>query len=402
MNIEILSVSELTLQIKSGLETLFPQVKIKGEISNFKRHSSGHSYLTLKDEGAQIAAVIWKTTGSRLAVTLKDGMNVVAEGRLEVYPPSGRYQLICTSVTEAGQGALQQAYAELLQKLAKAGYFSAERKRSIPEIPETIGLITSPTGAVIEDMSNVLERRFPAAKVLLYPVSVQGVNAAEAVASGITYFNNTKKISHRPEVIIIARGGGSLEDLQAFNGELVANAIYHSALPVISAIGHETDLTIADMVADLRAGTPSIAAELAVPDTQELLRHIDNLQSRRESLLLGKLEGADRQVYSICSSYAFNRPLLQMKQFDDRLNALVDQMGRTIKSGYSEKVQRYASVCQQLTLLDYRNTLERGYVLVKKDGKFITSAKKLHTPDEVELLFHDGEHAALISKEKRP
>ncbi len=402
MNIEILSVSELTLQIKSGLETLFPQVKIKGEISNFKRHSSGHSYLTLKDEGAQIAAVIWKTTGSRLAVTLKDGMNVVAEGRLEVYPPSGRYQLICTSVTEAGQGALQQAYAELLQKLAKAGYFSAERKRSIPEIPETIGLITSPTGAVIEDMSNVLERRFPAAKVLLYPVSVQGVNAAEAVASGIAYFNNTKKISHRPEVIIIARGGGSLEDLQAFNGELVANAIYHSALPVISAIGHETDLTIADMVADLRAGTPSIAAELAVPDTQELLRHIDNLQSRRESLLLGKLEGADRQVYSICSSYAFNRPLLQMKQFDDRLNALVDQMGITIKSGYSEKVQRYASVCQQLTLLDYRKTLERGYVLVKKDGKFITSAKKLHTPDEVELLFHDGEHAALISKEKRP
>ncbi len=402
MNIEILSVSELTLQIKSGLETLFPQVKIKGEISNFKRHSSGHSYLTLKDEGAQIAAVIWKTTGSRLAGPLKDGMNVVAEGRLEVYPPSGRYQLICTSVSEAGQGALQQVFAELLQKLAKAGYFSAERKRSIPEIPETIGLITSPTGAVIEDMSNVLERRFPAAKVLLYPVSVQGVNAAESVASGIAYFNNTKKISHRPEVIIIARGGGSLEDLQAFNGELVANAIYHSALPVISAIGHETDLTIADMVADLRAGTPSIAAELAVPDTQELLRHIDNLQSRRESLLLGKLEGADRQVYSICSSYAFNRPLLQMKQFDDRLNSLVDQMGRTIKSGYSEKVQRYSSVCQQLSLLDYRKTLERGYVLVRKEGKFITSAKKLHPPDNVELLFHDGEHAAVISKVKRP
>ena len=402
MNIEILSVSELTLQIKTGLETLFPQVKIKGEISNFKRHSSGHSYMTLKDEGAQIAAVIWKTTGSRLAVPLKDGMNVVAEGRLEVYPPSGRYQLICTSVTEAGQGALQQAYAELLQKLAKAGYFSAERKRSIPEIPETIGLVTSPTGAVIEDMSNVLQRRFPAARVLLYPVSVQGVNAAEAVASGIAYFNNTKKISHRPEVIIVARGGGSLEDLQAFNGELVANAIYHSALPVISAIGHETDLTIADMVADLRAGTPSIAAELAVPDTQELLRHIDNLQSKRDSLLLGKLEGADRHIYSICSSYAFNRPLLQMQQFDDRLNSLVDQMGRTIKNGYSEKVQRYSSSCQHLALLDYRKTLERGYVLVKKDGKFITSAKKLHTPDEVELLFHDGEHAALISKEKRP
>jgi len=402
MNAEILSVSELTQQIKTGLETLFPQVKIKGEISNFKRHSSGHSYLTLKDEGAQIAAVIWKTTASRLAVTLKDGMNVVAEGRLEVYPPSGRYQLICTSITEAGQGALQQAFAELLQKLAKAGYFSTERKRPIPEIPETIGLITSPTGAVIEDMSNVLERRFPAARVLLYPVSVQGVNAAEAVASGIAYFNGTKKISHRPQVIIVARGGGSLEDLQAFNGELVANAIYHSILPVISAIGHETDLTIADMVADLRAGTPSIAAELAVPDTQELIRHIDNLQSRRENFLLGKLDGADRQVYSICSSYAFNRPLLQMQQFDDRLNSLVDQMGRQIKGGYGETVQRFASARQQLTLLDYRKTLERGYVLVKKEGIFMTAAKKLHPSDDVELVFHDGALPAVISREKHP
>jgi exodeoxyribonuclease VII large subunit len=402
MSIEILSVSELTLQIKSGLETLFPQVKIKGEISNFKRHSSGHSYLTLKDEGAQIAAVIWKTTGNRLAMTLKDGMNVVAEGRLEVYPPSGRYQLICTSVTEAGQGALQQAFAELLQKLAKAGYFNAELKKPIPEIPETIGLITSPTGAVIEDMSKVLERRFPAVKVLLYPVSVQGANAAEAVASGIGYFNSTKKSSHRPDVIIIARGGGSLEDLQAFNGELVANAIYKSVIPIISAIGHETDLTIADMVADLRAGTPSIAAELAVPDSQELLRHIDNLQSKQDSLLFGKLDGADRQIYSICSSYAFNRPLLLMQQFDDRLNTLVDKMSSIIKTGFSEKRERFASIHQQLMMLDYRKTLERGYVLVKKEGKFITGTKKLHPSDEVELLFHDGVLPAVISQTKLP
>ena len=383
MGVEILSVSELTLQIKTRLENLFPLVRIKGEISNFKRHSSGHVYLTLKDKGAQIAAVIWKTTASRLAVTLEDGLDVVAEGRLELYPPSGRYQLICTSVTEAGQGALQQAFAELLQKLAKAGYFSAERKKTLPEIPETIGLITSPTGAVVEDMSNVLERRFPAARVLLYPVSVQGVNAAEAVASGIAYFNNTKNISHRPEVIIIARGGGSLEDLQAFNGELVAHAIYHSALPVISAIGHETDLTI------------------AVPETQELLRQIDNLQSGQERLLLGKLEGADRQVYSICSSYAFNRPLLQMQKLDDRLNSLVDLMGKTIKSGYREKVVRFASVHQQLCLLDYRKTLERGYVLVKKEGEFMTGATKLHPADDVELLFHDGALSAVISRERR-
>ncbi len=402
MNQEILSVSELTQQIKTRLETLFPQVRIKGEISNCKRHSSGHIYLTLKDEGAQIPAVVWKTTASRMAVALRDGMSVVADGRLELYPPSGRYQLVCSSVTEAGEGALQQAFAELLQKLAKAGYFSAERKRDIPAIPESIGLITSPTGAVIEDMSNVLERRFPAAKVLLYPVRVQGTSAAEEVVAGITFFNTTKKKQHRPDVIIVARGGGSLEDLQPFNGELVANAIYRSIIPVISAVGHETDLTIADMVADLRAGTPSIAAELAVPDTQELLRHIGNLVSRDDRLLQAKLEGAERHLSSICSSYAFNRPPLQMQQFHERLNTLMAMMSRTITTAYSQQVQRYASVKQQLGMLDYRKTLERGYILVRKEGKFITSSTTLAPSNNVELVFHDGVRLAVISQEKQP
>jgi exodeoxyribonuclease VII large subunit len=402
MSREILSVSELTLQIKNRLETHFPQVQVKGEISNCKRHGSGHIYLTLKDEGAQIPAVVWKTTASRLAVALKDGMDVVAEGRLEVYPPSGRYQLICTSVTEAGQGALQQAFAELLQKLAKAGYFSAERKRAIPAIPETIGLITSSTGAVIEDMSKVLERRFPAARLLLYPVKVQGSGAAEEVAAAIAWFNTAKKRQHRPDVIIIARGGGSLEDLQAFNGEVVANALYHSRIPVISAIGHETDLTIADMVADLRAGTPSIAAELAVPDCQELLRHIGTLQSRQDRLLQAKLEGAERHVYSICSSYAFNRPPLQMEQFHDRLDALAALMSRSITNLFDQQVQQYASVRQQLKMLDYRKTLERGYVLVKKEGKYMTGSQKLKGSDKVELLFHDGVLPAVISPGKKP
>ncbi len=402
MKSDILSVSELTGQIKNRLESSFPQVKIRGEISNCKRHGSGHIYLTLKDEGAQIPAVVWKTTASRMAVALKDGMDVVAEGRLEVYPPSGRYQLICTSVTEAGQGALQQAFAELLQKLAKAGYFSTERKRAIPAIPETIGLITSSTGAVIEDMSKVLERRFPAARLLLYPVKVQGASAAEEVAAGIAWFNTAKKRQHRPDVIIIARGGGSLEDLQAFNGEIVANALYHSRIPVISAIGHETDLTIADMVADLRAGTPSIAAELAVPDCQELLRHIATLQSRQDRLLQAKLEGAERHVSSICSSYAFNRPPLQMAQFHERLNALAALMSRSITTLFDRRVEHYAAVKQQLNMLDYRKTLERGYVLVKKEGKYMTGAEKLKASDGVELLFHDGVLPAVISPLKRP
>ncbi|MEI8031958.1 MAG: exodeoxyribonuclease VII large subunit [Chlorobiaceae bacterium] len=397
MSHETLSVSELTQQIKSGLEALFPMVKIRGEISNFKRHGSGHTYLTLKDEGAQIPAIIWKHTAGRLGVELRDGMDVVAEGRLEVYPPSGRYQLICTSVTKAGEGALQQAFALLLQKLAKAGYFAEERKKPIPKIPETIALITSATGAVIEDMGNVLERRFPAARVLLYPVNVQGSDAAQSVASAIAYFNAAKNPLHRPDVIIIARGGGSLEDLQAFNEERVADALFSSRIPVISAIGHETDITIADMAADLRAGTPSIAAELAVPDTDELLRRIDTLHSRLESMLKARLEGAERQVWSLLSSYAFNRPPIERQQFEEKLDSLVEQMTKTMKTAFLDRVQQYASGSRQLALLDYRKTLERGYAVVKMEGRFMTRSEQLQAKDAVELLFHDGTRGAVIS-----
>jgi len=396
MSQDILSVSELTQQIKTKLETNFSHVRLKGELSNCKRHSSGHIYLTLKDEGAQIPAVVWKTTASRLMVDIKDGITVIAEGRLEVYPPSGRYQLICTSMVEAGQGALQQAFAELLHKLSGLGYFIDERKRPIPAIPETIGLVTSPTGAVIEDMSNVLGRRFPAARLMLYPVRVQGSGAAEEVAEGIAFFNTAKKRQHRPEVIIVARGGGSLEDLQAFNSEVVANAIYHSAIPIISAVGHETDITIADMVADLRAGTPSIAAELVVPDSEELLRMIDFSQTQQYRLLHAKLDGAERQLLSICNSYAFNKPPLQRQQYLERIDSLVAQMARSVATTFRQRAERFVSARQKLELLDYRKTLERGYVLVKKEGKFMTGAQTLQPSDGVELLFHDGALPAVI------
>ncbi len=394
---EILSVSQLTQQIKTELETLFPRIRVKGEISNFKRHTSGHIYLTLKDEGAQIPAVIWKNIAVTLQVDLRDGLEVVAGGRLEIYPPSGRYQLICSSLAQAGEGALQQAFAELLQKLSKAGYFSAERKKTIPAVPETIGLVTSSTGAVIEDMGNVLARRFPAARLLLYPVKVQGANAAESVAAALAWFNSQKKGGMRPDVIIMARGGGSLEDLQAFNTELVADALYRSAIPVISAIGHETDITIADMVADLRAGTPSIAAELAVPDTPQLLKEIDTHLLRQENYVMAKLDGADRQVYSICSSYAFNRPPLEMQQFGERIDMLRDLMSRNITSRFTEMAGHWFSAARHLELLDYRRTLSRGYVLVKKEGRFMTGKAGLHPSDPVELVFHDGTLPAVIT-----
>lgn len=397
-----LSVSELTMQIKHELESVFPLVRVRGEISNYKRHSSGHSYMTLRDEQAQIAAVIWKNTGSRIGIELQDGMEVVAEGRLEVYPPSGRYQLICTAIHAAGQGLLQQAFALLLQKLAKAGYFNPERKKKLPRVPKSIGIITSPTGAVIEDMGKVIERRFPAARILLYPVKVQGADAARDVARGIGYFNNPPNPRHRTDVLIVARGGGSMEDLQAFNEERVAEAIYRSSIPVISAVGHETDLTIADMVADLRAGTPSMAAELAVPDRMDLLKTIDNLQSRQNTLMQAKLDGAEMEIDSLRQSYAFNRPLIQLQQLSEKLETIPELLARSVTRKWLQKAGEFAAANQHLALLDYRKTLERGYALVKKEGRFITGSGELGFSDRTEILFHDGSVSATVTGKPIP
>jgi exodeoxyribonuclease VII large subunit len=393
---DALSVTELTAHIKSELESLFPFVRVRGEISNCKQHSSGHIYLTLKDSGAQLPAVIWKSTASLLSIRPKDGMEVVAEGRLELYPPSGRYQLICRHVTQAGVGALQQAFAELVQKLAALGYFDENRKKTLPTIPTTIGIITSPTGAVIEDMSKVLARRFPAARIALYPVKVQGAGAAEEIAQALDFFNHTKKKQWKPQVIIVARGGGSLEDLQPFNEEIVAHAIYRSAIPVISAVGHETDITIADMVADVRAGTPSIAAELVVPDSAQVLRDVEQMVAYTQQILNNKIEGAERELHSLCNSYAFNRPILKMQQCYENLDRFEASMMRSVETTYRQQIQRCVASIQQLNLLDYHKTLERGYALIKKNGRFVTSAQALQPNDTIELLLHDGVRKASV------
>ncbi len=399
MSEQILTVSELTRDIKSLLEGSFSTISVRGEISNFKLPSSGHVYMTLKDEEAQIPAVIWKNTRMRLSVDLKDGLEIIARGRLEVYPPSGRYQLICTSVTLAGEGALQQAFAMLLQKLAGQGYFNPEHKKTLPGIPEKIGLVTSATGAVIKDMCNVLKRRFPAARLVLYPVKVQGDEAAENIIRALSYFNHPAGPDHRPDVIIVARGGGSLEDLQAFNEESVALAIFGSDIPVISAIGHETDVTIADMVADMRAGTPSIAAEVAVPDTQELLRHIDTLVNRQCSGLHTKVEGTERHVISLVGSYAFNRPQIKLEQLNEQIDYLVKYMSQLVRSAIRHTEHKLSSATERLALLDYRKTLERGFTLVRKNSTYITSSNIFRKADRASVIFHDGEVAVEIIQE---
>ncbi|HWQ26200.1 MAG TPA: exodeoxyribonuclease VII large subunit [Chlorobaculum sp.] len=398
MNESAQSVSELTRAIKNELESLFPFVRVKGELSNCKIHSSGHVYLTLKDSEAQIPAVIWKSVRSRFPLELKDGLEVIAEGRLEVYPPAGRYQLICTALFETGEGEQQQALARLIAKLAKAGYFDPERKKPIPRIPRRIGMITSPTGAVIKDMSDVFARRFPAAELLLYPVQVQGERAVESVVRALDYFNDPPEPDHRPDVLILARGGGSAEDLQAFNDESVAEAIFRSRIPVISAIGHETDLSVADMVADLRAGTPSIAAERAVPDRDELMRKIDNLLGRQSILMDGKISGAQLQVDSICNSYAFNRPVLTLGQFDDRLAASEKEMTRAVSEKLRQQQQLFESASARLGMLDVMKVLKRGFAIVSQEGGYVTSAASLAPGSDIGIVFHDGRREASVKE----
>jgi len=388
---EIQSVSELTLEIKRCLEGEFPAVRVKGEVSNYRLPSSGHVYMTLKDDKSQIPAVIWKNLRMRLPFELRDGLELVVSGRIELYPPSGRYQLICTSLTTAGEGELQQAFARLLQKLTTAGYFNAEHKKPLPSAPERIGLITSLTGAVIRDMSDVFRRRFPAAALQLYPVKVQGDGAVENIVEALHFFNAGLPTDKRPEVLIVARGGGSLEDLQAFNEEAVAMAIFNSSIPVISAVGHETDVTIADMVADVRAGTPSIAAELAVPETTELLGWIDNWHERQKKALKTRIEGAEKEIASLLGSYAFNRPRMLCDRMEEQLVYLKRYMSQSAGGKLRHAEQMLLSAGRHLDVLDYRKILDRGFALVKNDKGYITRGKGLGEGDPATIVFADTE-----------
>jgi len=388
---QIQSVRELTLDIKQRLESSFTDVVVRGEISNYRLPASGHIYMTLKDSDAQLPAVVWKNVRQRERLNLKDGMEIVARGRIEVYPPAGRYQLICTSISVGGEGELQQAYALLLEKLSRQGLFNSERKKPLPAIPETIGIATSATGAVIQDIRDVLKRRFAAARVLLCPVNVQGRQAVDDIVRALDTFNNTMEPGKKPDVIILARGGGSLEDLQPFNEENVALAIAGSTIPVISAVGHETDTTIADLVADRRAGTPSIAAEIAVPDTAELLARINTLERQLATSIKTQIDGTIRQIDSLTGSYGFNRPQVLIEKMEEQVTVLERDMKRNVMHKLHLAAQSFSAAREKLDLLDYHRTLRRGFALVKGKESYLTSKKLLRNEENAILLFHDGE-----------
>jgi exodeoxyribonuclease VII large subunit len=398
MSIEknVVTITELTRQIKQSLETSFPRMWVEGEISNFKHHTSGHLYFTLKDEGAQLSAVMWRSRVGNIAFPIEDGMKVIARGSITVYPPRGNYQIDVEKIQPVGIGELQLAFERLKKKLASEGLFDPAHKKPIPEFPECIGIITSETGAALQDIRSVLSRRQPSVKVILASVHVQGAGAAEEIAEAIEQMNRYAAI----DILIVGRGGGSLEDLWAFNEERVARAIYASKIPIVSAVGHEIDFSIADFVADLRAPTPSAAAELIVRDRAELLEDIGNLCYTMRGAIDIQMSSFRERVASLLTSYSFNRPRDLVREFSQRVDEIDRILGVSFNHILRTTHQRYNSLRQQLQVLNPQGVLRRGYSIVRKEGRIVSSAHLLHCGDEADIQFHDGTIGVQVGKGK--
>jgi len=396
----ILTVSEITRRIKSVLEMGFSDVAVKGEISNFKHHSSGHFYFTLKDEGAQLSAVMWRSRNYTLYFTPQDGMKVVARGNITVYEMQGRYQIDVFELQPLGVGELQLAFERLKQRLASEGLFDPSHKRPLPQYPECIALVTSPTGAALQDMLNILSRRYPALVVIFYPVRVQGAGAAEEIAQAITDLNaySDSDPQRKIDVMIVGRGGGSLEDLWAFNEEVVARAIYSSKIPVISAVGHEIDFTIADFVADLRAPTPSAAAELVVRNRTEIVDIVRNFCYTAKQILENRIASEKENIRNLVGSYSFNRPFDLIRQRSQRVDELHRALVRIVGHRIDLEQQHLASLHQRIQALSPEAVLRRGYAVIQRNGEHIGSAKKLHNGDAVHMKFYDGNVPARVGR----
>ena len=388
MEYQAITVTDLNKYIKekiAGDENL-NNVLVKGEISNFKLHYTGHMYFTLKDENSLIKCIMFKTYTPHLKFMPKDGMKVMAFGTVSVFERDGVYQLYCKAMQEDGMGSLYTAYEELKAKLEKEGYFDASHKKKIPFIPKSIGVLTSNTGAVIRDIINVSTRRNPNVYLKLLPVPVQGEGAAKKIAAGIQLMNE-KKLA---DVIILARGGGSLEDLWPFNEEIVAKAIYNSELPVISAVGHETDFTIADFVADLRAPTPSAAAELAVPNIAEVELKLNTYQNRFRQALKKKTELMRLRYEKCMNSRVFKDPLQKINENYMLIDKYVKSIQTSIVTKYKDKKLEAIKLYSKLDALSPLKTLARGYSIAEKDGKIVHKASELKQGDKLTLRFEDG------------
>lgn len=394
----VFSVSELNKLVKDffDLNPMLSNLYVKGEISNFKRHSSGHLYFSLKDEASVIKAVMFKFSAYNLDFEPENGMKVVVNARLSSYERDGVYQLYINEMQPDGVGALHIKYEQLKEKLSKEGLFDEANKKPLPRFPSSVGVVTSPTGAAVRDIINVIKRRSPATDIIVYPAMVQGEDAYKTIVAGIEYFN-TEKV----DVMIIGRGGGSIEDLWCFNEEAVARAIYKSEVPVVSAVGHETDYTISDFVADLRAPTPSAAAELSVPDSLKIKEFILSAKERMYVSLSKNVSHKRDLLSSFKKSPVFNQPERLIEGYVQETEALKLRMCQACSGLIGIKRERFIKCISKLDSLSPLKVLKRGYTFVENDsGQVIESAKMLKCDDILSLRFADGKVKCKVLSEE--
>ena len=410
MNDRYITVSQLTKYIKYKIDNdiHLNEVFLKGEISNFKAHSRGHFYFTLKDEGSRINAIMFASSAKRMKFLPQDGMKVLVSGKVSIFEATGAYQIYVNDMLEDGIGNLYIAFEQLKQKLEKEGLFDPSKKKKIPRIPKRVGVVTAPTGAAIKDIISTIKRRWPLAEVYLFPSLVQGEEAAADIVRQIQ-FSEQFDI----DTLIVGRGGGSIEDLWPFNEEIVARAIYQCPIPVISAVGHEVDFTIADFVADLRAPTPTGAAELAVPEVSDVQNYLNQLAIRLNKGMQNKIQSYRQSLNKLTSRYIFTNPISIYQTKEMRFDAILERFKYSMQQLFSKKEKEflkiknsyvlqqpyqllekrqnhYLQVLSKLETLSPLLTLKRGYAMAKIDGKVITSCKKIKSGDSLDVEFQDG------------
>ena len=399
MSQQILSVAQINEYIRSKMDAdvLLNQVAVKGEISNYKLYPSGHHYFTLKDESSALKCVMFKGNALRLRFRPENGMKIIAMGKISVFPRDGAYQLYCTAMAMDGVGDLYAAFEQLKKKLAAQGLFDPAHKKPLPKYPGTIGIITSSAGAAIHDMLRILRKRYPLSQVKLLPVRVQGVEAPGEIAAAIRYANYYQLA----DLLIVGRGGGSMEDLWAFNDEQVAHAIYESKIPVISAVGHEPDVTISDYVADLRAATPSNAAELAVPDRDALVQSLDAMSNAMATALNRQLKAAKQHLDVLSKSPALRSPTGYLEQKEKSLELFKNRMIAAENQIINRNNQRYIALTAKLDAMSPLKVLTRGYAMTQAaDGTVVRSVKQVEAGERITVSLSDGKLSATVMDKK--
>ena len=396
---QVLSITQINEYIRGKMDSdqLLNQVAVRGEISNYKLYPSGHHYFTLKDEGAALKCVMFKGNAMRLRFRPENGMKVIAMGKISVFPRDGAYQLYCTNMAMDGVGDLYAAFEQLKKKLAAQGLFDPAHKKPIPKYPGTIGIVTSSAGAAVHDMLRILRKRYPLTQVKLLPVRVQGLEAPGEIAAAIRYANHHQLA----DLLIVGRGGGSIEDLWAFNDERVAYAIYESRIPVISAVGHEPDVTISDYVADLRAATPSNAAELAVPDQDALGQTLDAMSAAMATALTRQLKSARQHLNVLSASPALKSPTGYLEQKQKTLELLKNRLISAQNQNISRKSARYVALTAKLDAMSPLKVLTRGYAMAQtEDGSVLRSVEQVDLGQRITVSLNDGTISATVMDKK--